>query len=145
MPTELAGVFQLRQAKLWQRKTHASETRPLIPRGAPGFELAPELEPLPSEAVLDKITISAFEATPLDFVLRDCGVRAYMIVGVALEVGIEPTVRHSTHLGYVPVVVHDACGTGDAEAGERSLQALRFAGNAILADTDAVTAALTGG
>ncbi len=26
MPTELAGVFQLRQAKIWQRKAHASET-----------------------------------------------------------------------------------------------------------------------
>jgi biuret amidohydrolase len=144
MPTELAGVFQLRQAKVWQRKAHASETRPLIPRGAPEFELAPELEPRASEAVLDKITMSAFEGTPLDIVLRDCGVRAYMIVGVALEVGIEPTVRHSADLGYVPVVVHDACGSGNATAGERTLEALKFAGDAILADTDAVTAALVG-
>ena len=45
--------------------------------------------------------------------LRDCGVRAYIIAGVALEVGIEPTVRHSADLGYVPVVVRDACGGGD--------------------------------
>ena len=142
MPTELAGVFQLRQAKVWQRKARASDTRPLIPHGAPGFELAPELEPRASEAVLDKITMSAFEGTPLDIVLRDCGVRAYMIVGVALEVGIEPTVRHSADLGYVPIVVHDACGAGDATAGARSLDALEAAGDAILADTDAVTAAL---
>jgi biuret amidohydrolase len=144
MPTELAGVFQLRQAKVWQRKAHASETRPLIPHGGPEFELAPELEPRATEAVLDKITMSAFEGTPLDIVLRDCGVRAYMIVGVALEVGIEPTVRHSADLGYVPVVVYDACGSGNATAGERSLDALKFAGDAILADTDAVTAALVG-
>src|SRR5687768_3353884 len=61
MPTELAGVYQLRQAKIWQGKALASETRPLIPHGSPGFELAPELEPRPSEAVLDKITMSAFE------------------------------------------------------------------------------------
>jgi Isochorismatase family len=33
MPTELAGVFQLRQAKIWQRKAHASETRPTPPKG----------------------------------------------------------------------------------------------------------------
>jgi nicotinamidase-related amidase len=144
MPTELAGVFQLRQAKVWQRKAHASETRPLIPHGTPEFELAPELEPRATEAVLDKITMSAFEGTPLDIVLRDCGVRAYMIVGVALEVGIEPTVRHSADLGYIPVVVYDACGSGNATAGERSLDALKFAGDAILADTDAVTAALVG-
>jgi len=142
MPTELAGVFQLRQAKVWQHKAHASETRPLIPRGTPEFELAPELDPRPSEAVLDKITMSAFEGTPLDIVLRDCSVRAYMMVGVALEVGIEPMVRHSADLGYVPVVVYDACGSGNATAGERSLEAMKFAGDAILTDTDAVTATL---
>jgi nicotinamidase-related amidase len=142
MPTELAGVFQLRQAKLWQRTAHASETRPLVSRSAPEFELVPELEPRASEVVLDKITMSAFEGTPLDIVLRDCGVRAYVIVGVALEVGIEPTVRHSADLGYIPVVVHDACGSGNAAAAERSLEALGFAGDAIIADTDEVAAAL---
>jgi nicotinamidase-related amidase len=142
MPSELAGVFQLRQAKLWQGKALASETRPLIPRGGPGFELVPELEPRPSEAVMDKITMSAFEGTPLDIVLRDCGVRTYLIVGVALEIGIEPTVRHSTDLGYVPVVVQDACGAGDAEAGRRTLEALEFAGDAMLTGTEQVCAAL---
>jgi nicotinamidase-related amidase len=144
MPTELAGVFQLRQAKVWQRKAFASQTRPLIPHGSPGFELTGELEPRDGEAVIDKITMSAFEGTPLDIVLRDCGVRAYLIVGVALEVGIEPTVRHSADLGYVPVVVRDACGAGDAAAGERTLEALTFAGDAIVVDTDAVTASLAG-
>ena len=144
MPTELAGVFQLRQAKIWQRKAHASETRPLIPHGAPGFELTPALEPRASEGVIDKITMSAFEGTPLDIVLRDCGVRAYLIVGVALEVGIEPTVRHSADLGYIPIVVRDACGAGDAAAGDRALEALMFAGDAIVTDTVAVTASLIG-
>jgi nicotinamidase-related amidase len=87
--------------------------------------------------------MSAFEGTPLDIVLRDCGVRAYLIAGVALEVGIEPTVRHSADLGYVPVVVRDACGAGDVAAGERSLVTLAFAGDAIVATTDEVCAALS--
>jgi biuret amidohydrolase len=143
MPTALQGVYQLRQAKLWERKERAAETTPLIPYGSPGFELVPELEPRPSEAVIDKITMSAFEGTPLDIVLRDCGVRAYLIAGVALEVGIEPTVRHSADLGYVPVVVRDACGAGDAAAAERSLETLAFAGDAIIATTDEVCAALS--
>jgi nicotinamidase-related amidase len=143
MPTALAGVFQLRQAKVWERKPHAADTSPLIPHGSPGFALVPELAPRPSEAVMDKITMSAFAGTPLELVLRDCGVRAYLICGIALEVGIEPTVRHSADLGFIPVVVEDACGSGDAAAGERSLAALRFAGDALIAPTDAVVAALT--
>jgi nicotinamidase-related amidase len=142
MPTELAGVFQLRQAKVWQRKARAADTVPLIPHGSPGFQIAPELEPRSGEAVIDKITMSAFEGTPLDIVLRDCGVRSYVIAGVALEVGIEPTVRHSADLGYVPVVVRDACGAGDPDAARRALEGLAFAGDALLTDTDAVCAAL---
>jgi nicotinamidase-related amidase len=142
MPTALQGVYQLRQAKTWQRTTRAADTTPLIPHGSPGFALAPELAPREGEPVIDKITMSAFEGTPLDIVLRDCGVRAYLIAGVALEVGIEPTVRHSADLGFIPIVVRDACGSGDEAAGRRALEALAFAGDAMIADTDEVIAAL---
>src|SRR3954468_17372430 len=143
MPRALAGVYQLRQAKVWQRKSRAADTEPLIPHGSPGFELVPELLPTADEAVLDKITMSAFEGTPLDIVLRDCGVRAYLICGVAIEIGIEPTVRHSADLGYVPIVVRDACGAGNDAAGTRSLDALAFAGDSMIADTGAVCAGLS--
>jgi biuret amidohydrolase len=143
MPTELQGVYQLRQAKVWQGQRRAADTRPLIPHGSPGFALAPELEPRVGEPVIDKITMSAFEGTPLDIVLRDCGVRAYLIVGVALEIGIEPTVRHSSDLGYIPVVVRDACGAGNPEAATRAVDTLVFAGDAIIAGTDEVCAALS--
>ena len=143
MPTALQGTYQLRQAKVWQRKDRAADTSPLIPPGSPGFELAPELAPREDEPVVDKITMSAFEGTPLDIVLRDCGVKAYLICGVALEVGIEPTVRHSADLGYVPIVVRDACGAGNAEAAARALDTLAFAGDAMLADTAEVCAGLS--
>jgi hypothetical protein len=53
-------------------------------------------------------------------------------------------VRHSADLGYIPIVVRDACGAGDGASGERALEALRFAGDAIVADTDAVTRSLIG-
>src|SRR4051812_31705855 len=142
MPTRLAGTYALRQAKIWQRQARAAETSPLIPYGSPGFQLVPELVPQPDETVVDKVTMSAFEGTPLDIVLRDCGVRAYLIAGVALEIGIEPTVRHSADLGYIPVVVRDACGAGDAEAAQRSLATLEFAGDAFVADTAEVCAIL---
>ena len=73
MPTRLAGAYALRQAKVWQRQPRAADTRPLIPYGSPEFELVPELAPKDQEAVVDKVTMSAFEGTPLDIVLRDLG------------------------------------------------------------------------
>jgi nicotinamidase-related amidase len=44
-------------------------------------------------------------------------------------------VRHGADLGFVPVVVTDACGAGHAEAGERALAQLRFTGDALLCTT----------
>jgi len=131
LPKELMGVSQLRMAMAWQRVSSAEEVRPWFLRDSPGFQLLPEMMPLPSEAVFDKITMSAFEGTPLDIALRDCGINAFLIVGVATEVGIEPTVRHGADLGYIPVVVTDACGAGHPEAGDRALASLRYAGDAL--------------
>jgi biuret amidohydrolase len=136
LPTELMGVFQLRMAMAWQRVTRVEEVRPWFLRDTPGFQLAPELAPLPSEAIFDKITMSAFEGTPLDIALRDCGINAFLIVGVATEIGIEPTVRQGADLGYIPIVVTDACGAGHHEAGERALASLRFMGDAMFTEVD---------
>jgi nicotinamidase-related amidase len=134
LPKQLMGVFQLRMAMAWQRVGNVDEVQPWFLRDSPGFPIAPEVAPLPSEAVLDKITMSAFEGTPLDIALRDCGINAFLIVGVATEIGIEPTVRHGADLGYIPIVVTDACGAGHQEAGERALASLRFMGDALFTD-----------
>jgi nicotinamidase-related amidase len=136
LPKELMGVAQLRTAMAWQRVWTVGEVHPWFLRDSPGFQLVPEMAPLDSEAILDKITMSAFEGTPLDIALRDCGITTFIIAGVALEIGIEPTVRHGADLGYIPVVVTDAFGTGSPEAAERSLAALRFTGDAMFATVD---------
>jgi nicotinamidase-related amidase len=136
LPKELMGVFQLRMAMAWQRVARVEDVHPWFLRDTPGFQLAPELTPLPSEAIFDKITMSAFEGTPLDIALRDCGINAFLIVGVATEIGIEPTVRQGADLGYIPIVVTDACGAGHHEAGERALASLRFMGDAMFTDLD---------
>jgi len=100
------------------------------------------MTPLPSEAVFDKITMSAFEGTPLNIALRDCGIIAFAVVGVAMEIGIEPTVRHGADLGYIPVVIKDACGFGHRDAAERSIASLEFAGDALLTDVQTMCAQL---
>lgn len=135
MPREWMGVFQLRQAMAWQRVEHAAEVNPWFLRDAPGTAITPELAPAATEAVFDKITMSAFEGTPIQIVLRDCGIQALAVVGVALEVGIEPTVRHAADLGIVPIVVTDACGGRDTVAMERAIAGLTFAGDALFTDT----------
>jgi nicotinamidase-related amidase len=138
LPKELMGMFQFRMAMAWQRSDSPEQVNPWFLRDAPGFQIVPELSPLPTEGVFDKLTMSAFEATWLDFALRDCGINAFIIVGVATEIGIEPTVRHGADLGYIPVLVTDACGGGNEEAAKRSIESLKFAGDALITDTETI-------
>jgi nicotinamidase-related amidase len=142
LPKELMGAFQYRMAMAWQRVDDPAKVQPWFLRDSPGFAIVPELTPRPSEAIFDKLAMSAFEGTPLEMALRDCGITAVAIVGIATEIGIEPTARHAADLGIIPVVIADACGAGHEDAAARSLEALRFAGDAILTDTDAFCGAL---
>jgi nicotinamidase-related amidase len=142
LPNELAGVVQLRMAMSWQKVSRAEDVRPWFLRDSPGFQLVPEVSPRASEVILDKITMSAFEGTPLPIILRDCGLSAFAIVGVAIEIGIEPTVRHGVDLGFIPIVISDACGAGDVAAGERALASLRFMGDALVSDSETFCAVL---
>jgi nicotinamidase-related amidase len=142
LPNELMGVSQFRMAMAWQRVKSVDEVKPWFLRDSPGFHLIPEMSPLPGEAIFDKISMSAFEGTPLNFALRDCGIDAFAIVGIAMEIGVEPTVRHGADLGYIPVVVKDACGFGHRDAAERSIASLEFAGDALFTNADTFCAQL---
>jgi nicotinamidase-related amidase len=126
LPPELMGVSQLRTAMAWQRLDRVDGVASHFLRDSPGFALIPEMAPRPTEAVFDKLGMSAFAGTPLDMVLRDCGIWAVAMVGVVLEIGIAPTVSHATDLGYVPIVVADACGSVDEEARVRALADIAY-------------------
>lgn len=134
LPERLMGASQLRQQMAWQRAARPEDVVSPFPPGAPQTRIVPELAPLPDEAVSDKIAMSAFEGTFLNTAMRDLGLRAFAICGIATEIGIEPTVRHGADLGYVPVVVSDACGAGDEEAARHSMELLEHAGDAIFTD-----------
>ena len=142
LPKELMGAFQYRTAMAWQRVDDPAQVEPWFLRDSPGFAIVPELEPRPSEAIFDKLAMSAFEGTPLEFALRDCGITAVAIAVIALEIGIEPTARHAADLGIIQVVIEDACGAGHADAAQRSCAALQFAGDAIMTDTETFCSAL---
>jgi nicotinamidase-related amidase len=139
LPPEMMGAFQYRMAMAWQRKQDPAEISSPFLRDSPAFQLAPELRPLPSEAIFDKLTMSAFEGTPLHFTLRDCGIRSLILAGIALEIGIEPTCRHAADLGIIPILVRDACGAGNPEVAEQCVSSLAHMGDTIVTDLKTVS------
>jgi nicotinamidase-related amidase len=127
LPKELAGVSQLKGAMALQRVKTAAEVEPNFLPNTPAHEIVPELTPLPSEVAFDKLMMSAFVGSYLDFALRDARIEAVAVVGAVLEFGIEPTLRHAADLGYVPVLIQDACYSFSDENRSRSLQNLQSA------------------
>ncbi len=141
LPVEAMGVSQLRVAMAWQRVRSVADVRSLFPSGSDAARILPEVAPRPTEPVFEKLGMSAFAGTPLDMALRDRGVQVVALVGAVLEIGIEPTARHAADLGYVPIVVTDACGVVDPEAAERSVASLDYSLLCERADAAAVVAA----
>lgn len=142
LPRNLMGAFQLRTALAWQRVDSPDKVQPMFLRDSPAFQIVSELQPLPSEAIFDKISMSAFAGTPLEIALRDCGIRSFIIAGIALEIGIDPTCRHGADLGLMPILVRDACGHGNAEAADHSLASLTHMGDSLISDTKTICSLL---
>jgi biuret amidohydrolase len=136
LPKELMGAFQCRTAMAWQRVDSMEKVKPLFLRDSPAFQIIPELEPRPSEGIVDKITMSAFEGTYLEIALRDCGIRSFIIVGIALEIGIDPTCRQGADLGFWPILIEDACGAGNEDAASHSLASLKHMGDTTVTDME---------
>jgi nicotinamidase-related amidase len=142
LPVRLMGTAQLRTAMAWQQADGPEQVESWFLRDTPGFQIVPDLAPRGDEAVFDKLAMSAFAGTPLEMALRDLGIWAFAIAGVALEIGIAPTVWHAVDLGLIPVVVTDACGGRDQPAMQRVLDDFRFSGDALLTDIKTITSLL---
>ncbi len=141
LPNEMSGVAALRTAMAWQRVGGVTDVRSLFPPDAPQTQILPEVAPRNGEPVFDKLGMSAFVGTPVDVVLRDKGIGTVAVVGAVLEIGIEPTVRHAADLGYLPVVVEDACGVVEPSAAARSLAALDYMMMSLRTDSQTILTA----
>jgi len=139
-PTHL-GVGALRTAMAWQRKDRAQDVTTAFPPDAPHTAIVDELAPVAGEPVFDKLGMSALVGTPLESALRDRGITTLVLVGAVLEIGIEPTARHAADLGFLPVVVDDACGIVEPDAAQRSLDSLDYSLMSYRATTAEIVAA----
>jgi nicotinamidase-related amidase len=142
LPDRYAGVAQQRRAMIWQHKADPADTCVPFEVGSAPWEIVPELSPRRDEVVIDKITMSCFAGTFIDMAMRDAGLTSFLIAGIALEIGIEPSVRHALDLNYIPLVVTDACGSGDSGAYRRSLETLSFTGEVLTAEVNEVVKSL---
>jgi nicotinamidase-related amidase len=122
---EEAGVW----VRVRMKRAKATDPAQLLkekedPRGT---EIVDEVKPQRQDIVFHKRRPDGFVGTDFDLLLRNNGIEAIVIGGVATEGGVEGTARSARNRGYDVVILRDCVGSRSREGHDMALKLMEQA------------------